>query len=391
LDQRKEAIRRRLEGQEPKAIYRDLGRSKGWFFKWWTRYQDWGPEGLHDLPRVPHTIVNKTNPAIEATILGIRERLEQRDTEETKYSLIGSPSIAREMRQLGYLETEIPPLRTIDRILQRNHQTHPVASIKEEWTRKHYPAPPAVEPNDVQQLDLVGPRYLTGQSTKYYFEVLKDTVGKAVFVDAADNRRSDTIVAFQIAGWQAIGIPKVLQIDNGTEFLGSPRYPKSLSKPIKLCLHLDVEVLFIPPKSPWRNGCIENFNGLLDELLVRTQDLANLEQMRQEARVLTHACNIQHPHPALNYLTAMEYRQQHPVQPLSPGFQLPDWKAPLQKGTISFIRMIRKSGRITILQEKFDITPELKWEYVYASIVIHEQKLKVWHKGELIKTFDYQL
>lgn len=295
------------------------------------------------------------------------------------------------MRQLGYQQVEIPSLRTIDRILQRNYKTHPVAKTKEEWNRKHYPAPPAIELNDVQQMDLVGPRYLTDQSTKYYFMVLKDIVGKAVFVDAADNRQSDTIVTFQIAGWQSIGIPKVLQIDNGTEFMGSPRYPKSLSKPIKLCLHLGVEVLFIPPKSPWRNGCIENFNGLLDELLVRAQELTGLDQMRREARAFTHACNTQHPHPALNYLTAMEYRQQHSVPLLSSDFQLPNWKAPPQEGTISFIRMIRKSGRIAILQEKFDITPELKWEYVYASILIHEQKLKVWHKGELIKTFDYQL
>jgi transposase InsO family protein len=384
-------VRRRLQGEKPETIYCDLGRSKSWFFKWWNRYQALGPEGLYDLPRVPHTVANKTDPAIEAAIVGIRERLERRDTEETKYGLVGSPSVAREMGQLDYHQDEIPSLRTIDRILQRNHKTHPIIQAKEEWTRKHYPAPPAVEPNDVQQMDLVGPRYLTGQSTKYYFEVLKDIVGKAVLVDAADNRRSDTIVAFQIAGWQEIGIPKVLQLDNGTEFKGSPRYPKSLSKPIKLCLHLDIEVLFIPPKSPWRNGCIENLNGLLDELLVRAQTLDSFGQMRQEARAFTRACNTRHPHPALDYLTAMEYRQQHPVRLLSPDFQLPDWNAPLQKGTISFIRMIRKSGRITLLQEKFDITPELKWEYVYASIVIHEQKLKIWHKGELIKTFDYDL
>lgn len=392
LTQRQEAVRRRLAGQEPECICRDLGRSEGWFFKWWARYQALGPEGLHDLSRAPHAVVNKTAPALEATVLGIRERLERHDTEETKYSLIGSPSIAREMQQLGCPQSEIPPLRTIDRILQRNHKTHPIVQAKkEEWTRKDYPAPLTIEPNDVQQLDLVGPRYLTGQSTKYYFAALKDIVGKAVFVDVADNRQTDTIVAFQVAGWQSIGLPKVLQMDNGTEFLGSPRYPKALSRPIKLCLLLNVEVLFIPPKSPWRNGCIESFNGLLDELLIRTQTFANHDQMRQEARAFTRACNTQHPHPALNYLTATEYRQQHPVQLLSPDFKVPDWKKPPQQGTISFIRLIRKSGRITLLQEKFDIAPELQWEYVYASIVIHERKLKVWHKGELIKTFDYRL
>ncbi len=335
--------------------------------------------------------MNKTNSAIETTVLGVRERLERHDTEETKYSLIGSPSVAREMRQLGCLPAEIPPLRTIDHILERNHKTHPITETKQkEWTRKPYPSPSAVTPNDVQQLDLVGPRYLTGQSTKYYFQVLKDIVGKAVFVDAADNRQTDSIVDFQVAAWQSIGLPKVLQMDNGTEFLGSPRYPKSLSRPIKLCLHLGIEVLFIPQKSPWRNGCVESFNALLDELLVRTQKLESYAQMRQEAKSFTQACNTRHPHPALDYRTAMEYRLQHSVRLLPPDFQLPDLKARPQEGTISFIRLIRKSGRITLLQDKFDIDPALKWEFVYASIIIHEQKLKIWHQGKLIKTFDYQ-
>ena len=326
---------------------------------------------------------------MEAVIVSIRQRLERHDTDETKYSLIGAPSIAREMKLLGYPEADIPPLRTIEHILQRNHQTHPVVPTKEEWAHKPYPAPPAVEPNDVQQLDLVGPRYLTGQSTKYYYQVLKDIVGKAVFVEAADNHQAETIVAFQVAGWQAIDLPKVLQVDNGSEFVGSPRYPKSLSQPIKLCLHLGIEVLFIPPKCPWRNGCVESFNGLLNELLVRTQVLETYDQMRHEAQAFTATCNTRHPHPALHYLTAWEYRQQHPVRRLPTDFQLPNLKVLPAAGTISFIRLIRKSGRITLLQEKFDISPDLKWEYVYASILIHEHKLKVWHTGELIKTFDY--
>ena len=391
-DQRKEAIRQRLAGQKPRFICYNLDRSESWFFKWWNRYKRFGSDGLDDLSRAAYIVANKTGPSLETAILGIREQLELRDTEETRYGLIGSPTIAREMQQLGYSQAEIPPLRTIEYILQRNQKTHPIAQTKKEkWNRKDYPAPPAIEPNDVQQIDLVGPRYLTGQSTKYYFLVIKDIVGKAVFVDVVDNRKADTIVLFQAEGWQNIGLPKVLQMDNGSEFIGSPRYPKSLSRPIKLCLYLGIEILFIPPKSPWRNGCVENFNGLLDELMIRTQRLTNYEQMRLEARIFTKVCNSRHPHPALNYLTAMEYRQQHPVQLLPPDFQLPNWKKSPKQGTISFIRMVRKSGRITLLQEKFDIDPDLKWEYVYASIVIHEQKLKIWHKGSLIKMFDYQL
>ena len=36
---RKKAIKRYLQGETPKSIYSDLGRSKNWFFKWLRRYQ----------------------------------------------------------------------------------------------------------------------------------------------------------------------------------------------------------------------------------------------------------------------------------------------------------------------------------------------------------------
>jgi len=40
---RKQAIERHLKGESPKSIYRDLDRSKNWFFKWLKRYQSGEP------------------------------------------------------------------------------------------------------------------------------------------------------------------------------------------------------------------------------------------------------------------------------------------------------------------------------------------------------------
>ncbi|MEA3459857.1 MAG: hypothetical protein U9R11_04190 [Chloroflexota bacterium] len=64
----------------------------------------------------------------------------------------------------------------------------------------------------------------------------------------------------------------------------------------------------------------------------------------------------------------------------------------LEKGYISFIRLVRKSGRITThAGDKFDIDPDLKWQYVLARADIKAQKLYVYHQGELSKTLDYTL
>jgi hypothetical protein len=41
------------------------------------------------------------------------------------------------------------------------------------------------------------------------------------------------------------------------------------------------------------------------------------------------------------------------------------------------------------LENKFDIAPDLKWQYVLARADIKAQKLPVYHQGELIKVLDY--
>ena len=105
--------------------------------------------------------------------------------------------------------------------------------------------------------------------------------------------------------------------------------------------------------------------------------------------------NTQHPHRPLNGKTSLEYEQSvnfHPTR-LAPTFTF-DGKKPFSTppgGKVSFICRIRKSGRITIASEKFEIDPSLAWEYVYASILVKEHTLTVYHKGAVIKEFPYPL
>jgi len=254
----------------------------------------------------------------------------------------------------------------------------------------HYPAPTAAAIDDVHQLDLKGPIYLTDSGQKHYLLALRDVHSKAVAMGAACNRKAETIVDFLVAAWQRLGLPKTVQMDNGLEFRGSNRYPRSFGKVVHLCVHLGVEPLFVPPNEPWRNGLIENFNGQTQRLLLNRDHFTRFDQLLAGVQRLELVVNTCHRLPALKGQTPTEYRRALTPRRLAADF---DWRQAdlkLDRGSIAFIRLVRKSGRITLhADDKFDIDPILCWQYVLARVDVPTRKLHVYHAEQLIKTFDF--
>jgi len=388
------AIKRYLEGEQPSQIYTHLGYSQAWFFKWKLRYVLDGFEGLEDVSTAPNHQARQTTEAIEMAVVNIRKFREKRERDETKYALIGAVAIHKELQELGY---EPPSVRTVHNILVRHGVIGPVpeSSSVREVLNRHYPSFDITQPGQLQQLDLVGPRYLQGNSQRYYFYHLRDVCSRRVALEVGKNHRASTIVNAVIRSWQRMGIPTILQHDNALEFRGSNQHPRSAGLLTKLCLALQVESVFIPVHQPWRNGSIENFNGLFQRFVLNAQQLKDLPHLQREVPAFEEVANTQHPHVPLNGKTSLEYERSVKFTPKllahdftfkpQPHFQQPP------EGKVSFICRIRKSGKIPIASEKFDITPDLAWNYVYATIVVKEQTLKIYHKGELIKEFPYQL
>jgi hypothetical protein len=90
-------------------------------------------------------------------------------------------------------------------------------------------------------------------------------------------------------------------------------------------------------------------------------------------------------------MTSQQYQQSLNFQPmlLSHDFKLgtPFQCHPASDAKVSFICRIRKSGKLTIVPEKFGISPDLAWDYIYATICVKEQVLKIYHKGKVLKVF----
>ncbi|RKY74993.1 hypothetical protein DRQ00_11320 [candidate division KSB1 bacterium] len=388
LTDRQAAIRLRLAGESIENICRTLRRSKRWFHKWWKRYLALGPEGLYDLTRANQRVVNRTPPHIERAVISIRRRLAARATPQTRYSKVGAAQIRAEMEALGY--SPLPSLRTIERIVARAGLTCPPLRLAPRLARSEYPGPRAQDSNQVHQVDVVGPRYLKGDSTRYYFLVCKDIFDQSVYLEFVNSRKMDGVLDFLVHAWQHLGLPEKVQFDNGREFCGFGHAARYLSRVIRLCLRLGIEPVFIPEGKPQRNGSVENFNGWFQPLLL-CKPFRRPGDVRRELRRLMQAVNEEHVHPHLGHQTPARYRRGKQLRKLPADFSINGQKLPIAVGKVTFIRLVTVEGHINILGQRFKVGKRLKFQYVIATIYTKRKTLKVYHKGRLVKEFAYKL
>lgn len=388
LSVRQMAIQLRLSGERVETICQSLKRSEAWVHKWWRRYLDSGPEGLYDLTRSNHQVVNRTPPHIERAVISIRRRLAARATPQTRYSQMGASQIRAELEALGY--TPLPGLRTIDRIVNRAGLSCPPLRFAPRVAQNEYPGPQARDSNQVHQVDIVGPRYLKGDSTRYYFLICKDVFDQSIYVVFVDTRKMAVILDFLVQAWHHLGLPEKVQFDNGREFCGFGYAARFLSRVIRFCLRLQVEPIFIPEGNPQRNGSVENFNGWFQPLLLN-RPFRRPGDVRRELRRLMTTVNEQHVHSQLAARTAAQYRRGKRLRKLPANFQVEQNKLPIAVGKVTFIRVVSVKGAINILEQKFQVGKRIKFQYVQATLYTKYQQLKVYHKGRLIKVFRYPL
>jgi len=266
---RKEAVRLYWQAGLSKAeISRQLKKSRRWVVRWLARYDpEQGEKSLEDHSSAPKHRKEVYPARIKKMALKSRKARKAQDR-KYPYALISAKAIYYELRDLGV--KPCPPLRTIHFWLkQAGEVDQPSKPCKE--SNPTYPARRCKAVNDVHELDLKGPFYLKNSSQKYYLIVVRDVFGKKAALRVLKEKEMEQIIDFLVATWQKIGLPKFLQMDNGLEFRGSNAYPRSLSRLMRVCLDVKVQPVFIPKGEPWRNGVIENLNGLIQRLLVTTQ------------------------------------------------------------------------------------------------------------------------
>lgn len=391
LEERKEAmLMYHVHHLGKTEICRRLKRSRPWLDRWLERYDPGYIEGsLSNHKTGPKDGNSHWSSAIRQQVIDMRKS--RSEEPQWRYAFIGAKAIHLELKALGSLE--VPPVRTIHHwFVQEDLVDHPTEQSGEEKEPKPIPLPVANAVNRVQQLDLKGPLYLQGGSTKYYLAVLRDRFSHRCAIDVLDCREAQGVADFLVANWHWLGLPDYLQTDNALEFRGSNRYPRSFGKIVRVAVDLGIEPVFNPPSEPWRNGGIEWFNGFLDKRLLQV-NFEHVQAFRAEARVCQDQCNQIHRLAEHDGLTPNEIAAQAELH-----FSPKDYsrhqskKLPQDRGFVSFVRLVRKSGRITLgAGDRFMVDPDLVYQYVLARVDLAQKLVRITHEKQEVKVYDYSL
>jgi transposase InsO family protein len=377
------AVQRFVAGEKSEAICASIGRSRSWLYKWVSRYDETDDSWCENRPTVLFNAANRTSFEIEEIVKMVRLNLYNQDL------FCGAQAIQWELEDLGV--KPLPSLRTINRILSRNELTHRRTG-KYEPKGTPYPTLPALLPNQTHQLDLVGPCYLTGPLRFYGINVI-DAATARCGLHSSPSKAGQDVLGGVWAIWSRLGIPDNLQVDNAMTFFGSPKYPRATSQFIRLCLRNDVEPWFIPMSEPWRNGMIEQFNDHYQQKFLSKVFMTSTDELRAGTLAFEQRHNSKYRYSKLGgktplkALVATQAKLRFPNQEKSPQNRLPK----PETGRYHLVRLIRSDLKLNIFGELFTVPPELKLEYVVATIDVKEQRLKLFLDKTQVDELDYKM
>jgi len=383
---RQEAVRRRMAGESPLEIAKDLGRTTRWVRKWVTRHEESSDDDqwARARSRAPHHSPTKLADETRDLILAARERLVANPR-----SQYGALAIQWELRRVGVID--IPPSWTIDRVLHRAGVTRP-RRRQAGYVSRHvaYPAPVDVEPGTTHQIDMVGPRHLFG-AAKFHALNLVDVGSHLAGNDIVTELRPP-LLAESLAGiWSRVGVPAVAQFDNHSNFRGGiqPAW-RHFGPIVATCLDLGVTPRFIPVREPWRNGVVEHFNDVWDKSFFRSEVFDSIDRLRSENTAFIEFHNTHHRYSAHGGASPNQVWDGLLRNPLDADYR-PPTRLPAQ-GRIEVVRFIRSNRRVDLFGKRIDVAEDYTHQYVTALIKVRSKQVTiVTLDGEIIHNGSYDL
>ena len=372
---RQEAVRSYLQGLSVQEVAGQVGKTRQWVYKWIHKYQQTeDPAWYASVSNAPKEVANKTAEGIESTIIEIRNRLSG-----NPYSQRGAISILYEFERLGLIP---PSIATINRILKRNKLVD--QSLSKRRKQKEYPGYFI----GVQQMDLIGPKYLKG-GFRFYFYTIIDIETHYASVYPVKDKSAKSITPCLMDFWQSYQLPDFLQMDNELSFRGSNRYPRGLGLLLRVTLINNVSPIFIPQAEPWRNGVVEKFNDTVLKHFYGSQAFSSFEELIEKARKFSIFHNENHRYSSQSNRTPNQM-----IEPADRRIMMKiqidlESKILIDSGRLILIRFIRSDLKLNILNTTFILKPELKYSYVVAEIIIEKHVLVVKQNTTIYHIFPF--
>ncbi len=384
---RREAVRRKLQGERTCDISQALERTPQWINKWHRAYQHNPDIDFADFSRAPHTLPHQTPLAMRTAIGAIRKSLESGKTPARRYGLIGSRAVQAKLDTLGY--EPIPSPATIQRILAQHGLTHPIGAGSD---NAYYPWLAAWQVNAIHATDIITRHLYGGQAIENFHTI--DHYSHAVSLSQYLEATSLSSYQHLLKTWEKVGFPAIQQFDNGSTFCGGHTHRRIIGRVVRLCLWCGIEVFFTPSYEAKRNYQIETFHSLWLRSFWQRQRFADLSQIQREQPLFLRWYHREYRPPQLQGMTPAQICATAPTTCLTKELQrllpvLNQERLPITAGYIHLMRKVETGGQISLLNETWSVGKRWVGEYVRATINTRQQSLTFWHKAD--DTSDWRL
>lgn len=285
MDSREEFVRLAEQGEVPIAeLCRRFGVSRDSGHRLLRRVKSEGQAGLRPRSRRPHGSPKRTSEAMEAEVLGLRER----------HPAWGGRKLARRLKDLG--RVEVPAPSTVTDILRRHGRLAEAAGAERPrvWRRFERAAP-----NELWQMDFKG-HFAMDRGRCHALTVLDDHSRYALGLRACGDETDQTVRGELSGLFRRYGLPEAMLADNGPPWGCTGSEYTALGVWL---LRLGVVLHHGRPLHPQTQGRDERFHETLDVELLQMRRFADLSDCQAGFDAWRRIYNQERPHEALALAT----------------------------------------------------------------------------------------
>jgi putative transposase len=161
---------------------------------------------------------------------------------------------------------------------------------------------PAANANFLWAYDFVFDATAGGQQIKC-LTVVDEFTREALAIDVAGSIRSRRVIEVLSRLVSVHGAPLFMRSDNGPEFVSRAI--------LEWIAQSGIGTALIDPGKPWQNGSNESFNGKLPDECLSPEWFRSRAEAKVVIETWRRHYNAVRPHSSLDYLTPLEFKQQH--------------------------------------------------------------------------------
>lgn len=334
--QRREFVRLAMqEGVNRRELCRRFGISPEVGYKWLAR-QRAGDVELADRSRRPSGSPRRSDPAIEAQVLAVRDA----------HPAWGARKIAHCLERDG---VRVPVVSTVHEILRRNGRIIPppggAAQIYQRFEKE--------APNQLWQMDFKGRMPLANGTLCHPLTMIDDHSRYALCISACANEQRLTVQQHLTNTFRRYGLPDALFVDNGSPW-GDSGGSRWTSLRVWL-LRLGVDVIYARPFHPQSRGKNERFHRTLKAEVFATMRFADLARLQRAFDAWRTVYNLERPHEALD----MEV----PANRYQPSARsMPDKPAEVEYASDEIVRRVSANPYVSFKSKRWRVPKAFRGE-----------------------------